>query len=123
VMQQRRSVHEFDAGGELHMTLARIAEHLRRSERHHRAKPLAARGDEMSGKLRDQFHIRPRLRQNELVDAGHVAPGKLDQAFDRAPVALAVFEVHYDTHQELPFLPRPPGATVWLRPTVPQAAN
>src|SRR5690606_7802845 len=71
------------------------------------AKPFAARGNQMAGKLRDQLHIRSRLRQNELIDAGHVAPGKLDQAFDRAPVLLAAFEVHYDTHQELPFFLAP----------------
>ena len=57
VVQQRRGMDELDAGGELHVPVAGVAAQPRRGEREQRAQPLAAGGDDVCRKLRDQLHL------------------------------------------------------------------
>src|SRR5581483_3491134 len=54
VVEKRRCMNELDRSGELVMASAWIAEQGAAAEGQHRPHPLAAAGDEMAGKLRDQ---------------------------------------------------------------------
>ena len=109
VVQQRRRVHELDAGGELDVAVAGIAEHLRGGERHHRPQPLAAGRDQMVGDFRDHLDVGAGLGQDQLVDPAHVGRGQVDQLGDRRGSALAVFEIENNTHNELPSRRAVPG--------------
>ena len=102
VVQQRRGVHELDAGGELDVAVAGIAEHLRGSERQHRPQPLAAGRDQMVGDFRDHLDVGAGLGQDQLVDAAHVGRRQIDQQLDRRGFPLPVFDIENDTQGDTP---------------------
>ena len=72
VVQQRRSVHELDRGGELDVAVAGVAGELGHGQRQHRPQPLAARGDQVVGDFRDHGDVGAGARQNRRVDALHI---------------------------------------------------
>ena len=76
VVQQRGRVHELDAGRELDVAIAGIAEHLGRGERQHRAQALAAGRDQVVGDLRDHLDVGAGLGQDQFVDPAHVGRGQ-----------------------------------------------
>ena len=98
VVQQGRGVHELDAGRELDMAVAGIAEHLSGGERHHRPQPLAAGRDQVVGDFRDHLDVGAGLGQDQFVDPRHVGGGQIDQLRDRRSLALAVFEIENYAH-------------------------
>ena len=104
VMQQRRGMHEFDAGGELDVTIAGIAEHLGGGERHHRPQPFASRRDQMIGDLGDHLDVGARLGKDQLVDTAHVGRGQIEQLLDRCGFALSVSDIEDDTQGGTPEL-------------------
>ena len=104
VMQQGCRVHELDAGGELDVAFAGIAEHLRGGQGDHWPKPLAAGRNQVIGDFRDHFDVGTGLGQDELVHPAHVGGRQVDQLSDRRGLALAVFEIENYAHEILPSL-------------------
>ena len=79
VMQQRRRMHELDAGREPHMAVAVIVAQLGRRQREHRAQALAARIDQMPGKLGDQLDIGSGRSRMMRLTWRHVLLDKRDE--------------------------------------------
>ena len=61
------------------MAVAVIVAQLGRRQREHWAQALAARIDQMPGKLGDQLDIGSRLIEDDAVDMGHVLLDKRDE--------------------------------------------
>jgi hypothetical protein len=98
VMQQRRGVHEFDGGRELDVAVAPVAAEIGHRERQHRPQPLAARGDQVVGDLRDHRHVGAGARQDHRVDALHVGARQRDQRLDAGLIRFPFLEGDDDTH-------------------------
>jgi hypothetical protein len=90
VMQQRRGVDEFDAGGEVDMAPPGIAAELGGGQRQHRAQPLAARGDDMAGELGDQHHRALHPLEDDGVDVAQVLADQGMQGIERTVAAGAL---------------------------------
>jgi hypothetical protein len=69
-------MHELDTRREPHMSVAFIAAQARGGEGEHGAQALAARVDQMAGKLRDKLDIGPRAVEDDVVDMSHVLVDK-----------------------------------------------
>ena len=69
VMEQRRGVHELDAGGEFEMAVALVAAHAGGGEHEHRPQALAARGDEMIGDLGNRRDVGAGALNDQLIGA------------------------------------------------------
>ncbi len=63
---------EFDTGRERDMPVAAVIKELGRSEREHRAQPLAAGGDDMAGQLRNQRRAAFHFLDDEAVDPSDI---------------------------------------------------
>jgi hypothetical protein len=72
-------MHELDARREPHMAIALIAAQPSRGEGKHRPKPLAARVDEVVGKLGDKLDIGSGTVEDDVVDMAHVLLDKRDE--------------------------------------------
>ena len=83
VVEQGRGVDELDRGGELVVARAGIVEQRGAGERQHRPHPLAAAGDEVAGKLRDQRDLRLHAREDDGVDRVHRFGGEREQRVER----------------------------------------
>ena len=86
VMQQRRGVHELDRGRELDVAVAGVAGELRHRQRQHRAQPLAARGNQVVGDLRNHGDVRAGARQDGRVDSLHIRCHQFGETLDRGGV-------------------------------------
>src|SRR5262245_16451959 len=83
-MQQRRRMHELDTCREPHMSVALIAAQARGGDG---AQALAARVDQMAGKLRDKLDIGPGAVEDDVVDMSHVL---LDKRGERLKTRLRI---------------------------------
>ena len=87
VVQQGGGVDELDCSGELVMAVAGVAEQRRGRERQHRPHPLAAAGDQMARKLRDQRDLALHAVEDDGIDAVHVGRNQLDQRVEAGRAA------------------------------------
>ena len=92
-------MHELDGGCELDMSVAAIAAHLRRRQSQHRPQPLAARVDQVAGKLGDHVDMGPGMEQDGLVDPRHVLGDQLHDQIDAGLTVLAAVERYNDSHR------------------------
>ena len=82
---------ELDAGREFDMAVAAIAAQPRRGQGQHRPQPLAAGGDDMAGKLRDQRHRAVHALDDGAVHQGEIATHQGRQLIERSPFAVPLF--------------------------------
>src|SRR6185437_2459682 len=94
VVQQRRRMNEFDGGGERDMArhrpvAAAIAAEPRRRQGQHRPQPLAARRDDVPGKLRDEGDGAMHALEDEGIDGAEIRAQQLDERIEaRRPLPL-----------------------------------
>src|SRR5260221_9300018 len=78
VMQQSRGMDELDGGRQGDVTLAgAVTAEAGRRQGQHRAKPLAAGGDDVAGELRDERDGALHALEDEGIDAGKVGAQQL----------------------------------------------
>ena len=78
-MEQGGGVHELDGGREPHVSLAPIAGQLGCRDGQHGAKPLAARVDQMVGKLWNELDVGHRLVEDDPVYPRHLSAHEIEQ--------------------------------------------
>ena len=82
VVEQRRRMHEFDAGGEFDMAVALVAAHAGGREHQHRAQSLAARRNQMIGDLGNGRDVRAGALKDKLIGALEVGPDELQKTVE-----------------------------------------
>ena len=87
VVEQGGGVDELDRGGELVVAGAAIIEQAGAGQGQHRPHPLAAAGDEMAGKLRDQGDVALHPIEDDGVDMVEVGRDQLDHRIERRAAA------------------------------------
>ena len=95
VMQQRRRMHEFDAGGELQMAVALVAAHAGGGEDKHGAQAFAAGGDEMVRHLGDGRDIRAGALDDQLIGAFKIGADEREQALQARFLSSLRAELRY----------------------------
>jgi hypothetical protein len=98
VVKEGGGVHELDGGGELDVRVAAVTAHLRRRKGQHRAQPLAAGADQVTGDLGIMSTMGAGMQQDGLVDPRHVLGNQLNDQID---AGLAVFAA-IERYNELP---------------------
>ncbi len=90
---------ELDAGRQPDMPVAAIAAQRGGAKGEHRAEPLSAGGDQMSGQLRDQVHRALHMLQDRRIDPVEIRADQPQQRFQRRFRSGAVLLEVYDRGQ------------------------
>jgi hypothetical protein len=95
-------MHEFDAGREPDMGVARIAAELRRGDSKHGPEAFAAGIDQMPGELGDQLDIGAGAIENDAIDMRHVGFDKPNQGRKARARIAGTGKLNDDTQGVLP---------------------
>ena len=83
VVEEGRGVDELDRGGKLVVPSPGVAEQACAGEGEHWPHPLAASGDEMAGKLRDERDLALHPFEDDRIDAVHSVGDEFHQRVER----------------------------------------
>jgi hypothetical protein len=97
-MEERRRVHEFNAGSELHVALAAIAAGMGGGDRQHRTQSLAAGIDQVACDFGDQRHVGTGPFDGQAVDPLHPGSGGVHQRRYGRALGLCFLEGQQHAH-------------------------